>query len=60
MPKVTGNKEQTEYEELKKLAKECGADVTDYVDYAYSKEVVLFENEESLLKFVEAIRSRSK
>jgi hypothetical protein len=37
--------------ELKTLAKECGAEVTDYIDYVFAEEVVLFPSSESLLKF---------
>jgi hypothetical protein len=44
-----------EHEQLKALAKECGAEVTSYINYHFDQEVVLFSDVDDLAKFVKKL-----
>jgi len=41
--------------ELKTLAANCGAEITDYVNYVFAEDVVLFTTPESLQKFADEV-----
>ena len=45
---------------LHELAKECGATVTDAINYHFAENVVLFDNEDALQMFVERVAAAER